>query len=182
MDIKCWTLLTNTEYTKVWDDFERKFNFKPSAETPAIDEPKGSLVFDISSYFQLDEDEQQLLEKDLNEKLLQCFKIIVKKDEFIYALDWQHPAYKLDVLNINIDEYNARYFIGNGLLFRRGDADYYMIEFFPNGDYHIFLTKDMKNGIIGHPWKQSMCVFGKELLVALSSNMPKLFIKTIRKN
>lgn len=31
---------------------------------------------------------------------------------------------------------------------------------FPNGDYTIHLGRDDAFGIVGHPWEQSLCVFG----------------------
>ena len=31
----------------------------------------------------------------------------------------------------------------------------------PNGDYTIFVGRDHAFGIVGHPWEQSLCVFGE---------------------
>jgi len=38
---------------------------------------------------------------------------------------------------------------------------------FPNGDYTIFLTEDMSTGTFGHPWEQTLCVFGEPMVSAL---------------
>jgi hypothetical protein len=39
---------------------------------------------------------------------------------------------------------------------------------FPNGDYYIFLSEDFRTGTFGHPWEETMCIFGDRLLTALA--------------
>jgi hypothetical protein len=45
------------------------------------------------------------------------------------------------------------------------------VEVFPDGDYYIFLTEDMSVGRFGHPWRQTLCIFGTGLVESL---VPKL--------
>jgi hypothetical protein len=42
------------------------------------------------------------------------------------------------------------------------------VEVFPNGDYYAFLTEDMTAGTFGHPWEQTLRVFGDQLVSALA--------------
>ena len=35
---------------------------------------------------------------------------------------------------------------------------------FPDGDYSIFLATDLRLGTFGHPWEETLCVFGQPLL------------------
>jgi hypothetical protein len=41
------------------------------------------------------------------------------------------------------------------------------VEIFPDGDYYVFLSEDMTVGTFGHPWEQTLCVFGDPLLSTL---------------
>jgi len=52
----------------------------------------------------------------------------------------------------------------------------------PNGDYHIFMNQTWDQGIFGHPWEQTICIFGKTLLSAFASRPPKLFRKIVRRD
>jgi len=61
----------------------------------------------------------------------------------LYFLDWQHEAYRIDPLAT--------------------DA----LPIFPDGDYYSLLAEDFSFGTFGHPWQQSLCVFGADLLTAL---------------
>ena len=40
----------------------------------------------------------------------------------------------------------------------------YFPSYYPNGDYHFFIDKDWSFGMFGHPWKQEIVVWGKELI------------------
>ncbi len=42
---------------------------------------------------------------------------------------------------------------------------------FPDGDYHIVLTEDMTIGTFGHPWEQTLCVFGAALVDTLAQTL-----------
>jgi hypothetical protein len=42
---------------------------------------------------------------------------------------------------------------------------------FPDGDYYVFMTEDMTIGTFGHPWRQTLCIFGARLVESL---VPKL--------
>jgi hypothetical protein len=37
----------------------------------------------------------------------------------------------------------------------------------PNGDYYIFLSEVFRTGTFGHPWEETMCIFGDRLLHGL---------------
>lgn len=78
----------------------------------------------------------------------------------MYALDWQHKCYQFDP-----------------------HTEYWPpFPVFPEGEYYIFLSEDLNQGTFGHPWEQTICVFGHNLLDAYSVQMPKLFQRTVRKN
>jgi hypothetical protein len=47
------------------------------------------------------------------------------------------------------------------------EAAQWPVSPFPDGDYYIFLSEDLTSGTFGHPWEQSLCVFGRVLVDAL---------------
>ncbi|MHA2128965.1 MAG: DUF2716 domain-containing protein, partial [Promethearchaeota archaeon] len=90
-----WIRLSPMEDKLVWRNFKKKFQFKPSVhkkDWPGFKEPYFSMTYDISSVF--GDPERVNLEFDMRKKVLKAFKEVTKRDEFIYAFDWQHPSYK----------------------------------------------------------------------------------------
>ena len=135
-----WIEFADDEYAKVWDRFYADFSFKPDyyeRVKPAIVEPHPFVTFDISSELNshtIDE---------IDKLLLTAFQSIVPADGFMYWLDWHHTCYRF---NPNAAESNRR------------------LNWYPNGDYYILLASDFSFGTFGHPWQQSLCVFGAPLM------------------
>jgi hypothetical protein len=100
---------------------------------------------------------------DLGNKLLSAFIECTDKDEYIYALDWQ----------------NDGYWVNPRLKFIKDEFDEWLVPFFPNGDYYFFLQKDFEWGYLGHPWQQSICIFGEKFVRNLRESKPKMFKKVI---
>ena len=44
------------------------------------------------------------------------------------------------------------------------------ISFIPDGDYYIFITKDLQNVWFGHPWEKSVTLIGEGLILAATRN------------
>jgi len=55
-----------------------------------------------------------------------------------------------------------------------------MIPVFPNGDYYFFIQKDFKWGYLGHPWEESITIFGEELIESFERNKPEMFQNILR--
>ncbi|MDQ0899197.1 DUF2716 domain-containing protein [Paenibacillus sp. V4I7] len=49
------------------------------------------------------------------------------------------------------------------------------ISFYPDGDYYLFINKDFLWGYLGHPWEQTISIFGGDLIHQFEINRPKLF-------
>ena len=79
--------------------------------------------------------------------------------ERVIALDWQHQGYY----------FRPERFEGH-----------WEIPPFPDGDYYIFLSEDMTEGWFGHPWEQTICVFGSRAVYSLALGLPKLFTSPVR--
>ena len=84
----------------------------------------------------------------LEDLALSLFVSILKPGQRLYALNWQHDCYDFDPrLEMDRDEF-----------------DEWIIPVLPNGDYHIFVTKDFQNVWFGHPWEMTITLIGCHLL------------------
>ncbi|KJK47412.1 hypothetical protein UK23_20405 [Lentzea aerocolonigenes] len=140
---------TEVDYRRVWDAFYERFHFKPSIypkDWPTITEPQGSVTLDLAGIFQSDQWVRKSLTVD--EVVLESFLRVYPEETALLALDWQHPAYRF-----------RPHLLG-------GPNEWLDSPFspFPDGDYHIFLTEDMSQGTFGHPWEQTLCVWGDDLV------------------
>ena len=151
--------LSQDEYNTVWGRFEFRFNFRPDyyeTTKPAILETPGSVVYSIAEPF-----EDNLIDP-LSQTFIDAYAQIIPKGHWLYWLDWQHDCYKLDLHN--------------------PDNTSPHLDIFPDGDYFITLNETMSLGTFGHPWQESICVFGAELVKRIDADPPKCFSHVIRRN
>ncbi|GAA2714737.1 DUF2716 domain-containing protein [Actinoplanes palleronii] len=52
---------------------------------------------------------------------------------------------------------------------------------FPNGNYTILVGHDHEFGIVGHPWEQSLCVFGDRAVDAFAGRNHGILDTTLRR-
>jgi len=71
--------------------------------------------------------------------LTEAFLQLSKSKKISYILDWYHQYYYVS------DEQKE-------------------FSLYDDGDYIINLSQDFSQGTFGHPWEQTLCVFGKELV------------------
>lgn len=151
--------LDNDEYNKVWDYFEEKFRFNPSvksSEWPGIIEPKPSITITWRNY-----DIEKLEFDSLESCFHNAFKQLPEQSSIYYALDWQHTSYK--IIDLEFEKYPP-------------------LWVFPDGDYYIWLSKDFNTGTFGHPWEQTLCIFGEELINIIKVSLPSSFSTIIRES
>jgi hypothetical protein len=162
-----WATLEPSEYDEAWDRFYATFQFKPSvkpSDWPGIIEPTDSVTFNIGHVYDGDPVAYVRKTNDLGAKLISAFRRCVAAEERIYVLDWQHTGYTFEP---------------HGRFDYRNEEDW-PVPALPNGDYYIFLSRDMSLGVFGHPWERTMCVFGRSLVDAFASEPPELFTKKVR--
>jgi hypothetical protein len=53
---------------------------------------------------------------------------------------------------------------------------------YPDGDYFIYLASDVTFGSFGHPWEQTVCVFGERLLARVADSLDALLGPSIRRD
>jgi hypothetical protein len=112
--------------------------------------------------------DSQFAYEDYHEKGLLALRNCTDKNEYIYALDWQHTCFFLNPWN-DFVRWNDH--------FQTKD---WPVPLIPCGDYYIFLPKDFRWGIHTHPWERTICIFGCDLIESFKKYKPIIFNKVMR--
>lgn len=83
-----------------------------------------------------------------------CFEELT--DDEMYALDWKHDCFTFspkEHIPFEYEEYDSD-----------RKCQVYFPTYYPNGDYHVFVDKEWKYGLFGHPWKHEIVVMGEKLI------------------
>ncbi|MBB5490255.1 DUF2716 domain-containing protein [Nocardiopsis metallicus] len=160
-------LFDGPEHDDIWDRFTSRFFFAPSTTLfPGIVEPAASVTW---SLHRADEDPEHRTE--LDRTVRQGLAASVPEGESLYTLDWQHIGHRYDPRRVGGPEQPRNPAFA-----------------FPNGDYYINLTKDLRLGTFGHPWEEgphgqgTLCVFGTELLARVEDRLTRLLGPPIRRS
>lgn len=149
-----WTTLDNQD--RYWDRFTDRFGFRPGTAQstwPAIAEPTPSITFDLTVTADIAGAWRRRFDA-VNAEALCCFVSEFPDDPMFAVLDWQHAGYRLDA----------------AVHAAACDTEW-QVPVYPNGDYYIFLRDDLSEGTFGHPWEQTLCVFGERLLGSLGCTL-----------
>ena len=141
--------LTEDEYEAIWRRVESRLAFKPDyheSRRPAITEPEPFVTYGLNSV--TDED----LDGRITDILLAAFRKLSSSEKVLYSLDWQHECYRYSPHVVD---------------------DLGPIGWFPDGDYYFQLAADLSFGTFGHPWQESLCVFGADLLEAVQEPLER---------
>jgi hypothetical protein len=144
----------------LWDRFYTDFQFRPGVKSmPAIAEPEASVTWHLDKLHgdKGIDDLQRIVERGL--------RACVEPGESLYWLDWQHVGYRWDPARVG----------GPGQADWPGGA-------YPDGDYYIYLTPDLRLGTFGHPWEHSLCVFGADLLAEIETDLTTLLGTPMRRS
>ena len=164
MKNNAWIELSTRDEDEIWSTVYNRLGFNPSVyekDFPSFKEPTPSITYSVSNIWG---DDFEDLSIDLHDKAHEIFRRVTSAGDFLYALDWQHQCYKFFPDRLGSPNDNE-----------------WMIPALPNGDYYIFLEKSLKFGWLGHPWEQSICMFGQPLLDELKRFRPKVFKNPIRR-
>lgn len=148
---------TRFDYSSILNRFENIYKFKPSIhhrDWPGIVEPQGSITISLTE----DINNQEPDVDEIYALFKKAFNCLSKESKIIYQLDWNHKCY-----------YAPEIFIKEPWVY-------------PDGDYYIHLSKDLKTGTFGHPWESTICVMGDELVSIVLEELPKTTLKIIRDN
>ena len=134
-----------------WDPFHQRFAFRPGMESwPAITEPRPSVTIDLGPIFAGRHGDFAAGASAVDSLALAALVRVLERDSSVVVLDWQHQTYRFWPHQ-----------------FACHPDQRWPTTVFPNGDYSIFLTEDLGVGTFGHPWEQTLCVFGEPLVSTL---------------
>lgn len=147
-----WSPISMDADDEYWTPFFERFDFRPSIRAfPAITEPAPSVTIDLDPIFAArSQAEFAAGVAAVNSVTLLALVRVLEPDSSLVVLDWQHQTYRF---------WPHRFAC-------QPDARW-QTDVFPDGDYYTFLTEDMSTGTFGHPWEQTLCVFGEPLLSTL---------------
>ena len=145
-------------YKQIWDRIFEVYSFYPSVNShKQWLKPEGEYKkFKLKNVW--DENQEAIINKIL------CDVI----DEELYALDWQHDCF---MFNPNEEIQRVYEFYDS-----ERNCNVFFPEYYPNGDYHFFISKDWTFGLYGHPWRKEIIVVGHDLIEAIQDNCVKLGI------
>jgi hypothetical protein len=141
----------------LWEEFAERYHFRAGTSPrswPAIDEPTPSITWDLSRVFAGDcLGGFKTGMRRVAEFVLGTLQGCTVWYESVVLHDRAHPSRVIRPHAVgSVDDVPG--WDTGGL--------------FPNGDYTIFVDPRYRFGILGHPWEQSLCVFGDEALRAVS--------------
>lgn len=151
--------LTKKDYRYIWDWVYSELSFKPSVwarDWPSVYTRSPSLKFAIDFLWKGPYDRERHV--GLMKKAIETFIAITQEGETIFALNWQHECFYYDPRELRVD----------GLLDDTSSIP--VISFIPDGDYYIFITKNLQNVWFGHPWERSITLIGETLISAAAEH------------
>ncbi|GMS53035.1 hypothetical protein NUITMVRE36_00260 [Enterococcus raffinosus] len=94
------------------------------------------------------------------ETIQDIFCTCLKDQEYMYVLDSQHTCYMYYPQVKTRKEKPT--FISDKNYYDGGYYAYFP-EFYPEGDYYLFFSKDFSWGYLTDPWRQQIFVYGEQL-------------------
>jgi Protein of unknown function (DUF2716) len=141
-----WQILNESESKKAWDFVYTTLGFSPySLDHQPIKTELSSICFDLEDKYGKGFSED--FYNELHKITLECFRKTGSNSKY-YALNWQHNSYSFDPL----------------LPFEKDEFGEWLIPVFPNGDFHFFITNDLKNVFFADGINFRICLFGDNII------------------
>jgi hypothetical protein len=146
------------DYAAAWAPFNERFDFKPDfyeRGQPAILLPPDCVVLDLAGLFADPGPRIAAGTAAITAAALRAFVELAVDDEMV-ALDWNHGAYRYSPAQLAVSH-----------------IDYleWPVAIVPNGDYYAHMEPNLAWGTFGHPWQQSLCLWGTDLLDSLGAEL-----------
>jgi hypothetical protein len=143
------------DYDGAWAPFGTRFGFRPDyheRERPAIRLPERALVVDLSPIYDSSGARFAAGFDAVNAAALRAFVWLAENDELV-ALDWQHECFRYSPAAQALSDQPWR------------------ITVAPDGDYYAHMTQDLRWGTFGHPWQQTLTIWGDDLIESLGTDL-----------
>ncbi|MFF3456940.1 DUF2716 domain-containing protein [Streptomyces sp. NPDC002730] len=165
-------LLDDREHDALCDDFEARFAFKPSyTYYPGIEEPPDSVTWHVGDITDTCRIHRLMrnLPDDHRVKRLQAvvergLRARLRPDEPLFSVSWWHQGYRFDPARVG----------GPGQPTWPGAACW-------GDEYYKLLTRDLRMGTFWHPWEESLCVFGADLLAEVEDDLTAVLGTVMRR-
>lgn len=148
MTVSAWEQIPLEEYDTYWGPFEERYGFFPGH---GIDEPAPSVTIDLAPIFEAGGQAAfNAGERAVNALVMVALTRAFPEEQRLLVLDYNHPC---------------RWFWPHRRVLEPEPLWWWLA--FPNGDYYAVVTEDLDTGTFGHPWDQTLCVWGAPLLDTL---------------
>lgn len=143
---------------KIWNKIYKDYKFNPSINLDVIPfKFKFEVVcYALNSFWTL---QQEHLVNEI-------FKEI--SNEELYALNWHHDCF---IYNPHKYKNFTKQWYDESR-----DVNVYFPSYYPDGDYYFFIAKDFSYGLLGHPWREEIYIFGDALIELFKANEDALNI------
>lgn len=139
-------ILDKKLYDRLWDRLLNTYQFSPRYGTNPFSFPHPYHLYRLPEAPWTQEQETQV----------NCLlETIVPADGFLYALDWNH-----DCFIYNPRERLPLYYHYHD---DARDCNVYFPSYYPNGDFYFFIAGDWSFGMLGHPWRKELYLWGDKL-------------------
>lgn len=141
--------------TDIWNRFNQRFAFKANyyeRRKPAIRLDRRCLVIDLAPIYEGPMEENAANEERLDHTAFQAFADLAGDGELV-AIDWQHQTFRYSPrAHVNANTRCA-------------------VSVLPDGDYYGHMTEDLRWGTFGHPWQQTLTLWGDDLVATLGGEL-----------
>ncbi|SDH86844.1 Protein of unknown function [Actinokineospora alba] len=157
METSVTRLSDEPDHRELWNRIHRDFHFRPhTAAFPGIAEPSDSITWRLPDTESGIDRLQALVESGL--------RTCTPPGEDLYWLDWQHEGFRFDPHRVG----------GVGQPSWPGGC-------FPDGDYFLYTSDDLRHGTFGHPWESTLCVYGADLLDRVAQPITEILGTAVRR-
>jgi hypothetical protein len=146
------------DYASGWAPFDEHFDFKPDFHEraqPAIRLRPDCLMLDLADLCADAGPRIAAGTAAITAAALRAFVWLAGDGEMV-ALDWNHGAYRYSPTELAVAHL---------------DHLEWPVGIFPNGDYCAHMEPDLRWGTFGHPWQQSLVVWGADLVDSLGAEL-----------
>lgn len=142
-------ILDKELHDQLWDRMLGEYHFSPpwNPDKSPFSFPHPYKLYRLGEYTWTQEQET---------RINSIFETLVPQDGFLYALDWCHDCFT----------YNPRERIPLYYHYydEERDCNVYFPSYYPNGDFYFFIASDWSFGMLGHPWRKELYLWGDELI------------------
>lgn len=172
--MKEWEILSDEEEDYVWKYIMKRFEFNPrynrvDNSIPFLKLPRPYHIYEMHLFSSYLKDESINIDDDFydifNECITDIFIRCMGNDAYIYALDWQHQCFK----------YNPKSPVKMPRVLEIDGCNVYFPDFYPDGDYYIFISRSFSWGYFTHPWLQELWIFGEKLIAEIKK-VPSIYL------